>query len=464
MSSTDVLVIGAGIAGLTVAHTLRGSAAARSVLVLEEGAHPGGKVATEVRDGYTFDLGPSQFSRRAPDTAALLDELGLTDRVTVAGPAAREVYVVRGERVLPIPTSPAAAVTSRLLSPLAKLRILLEPLLAGSAPAEETVYAFAARHFGHEFARVVVAAAALGTTAADIRDTSLDAAFPRVRQLEATVGRSGLLGAALKAVRQQQPGTGPPLASFSPGGVAVLADALSASLGDVVRCGATVIGLRPGSQRRYEVSTGSGESYHADVVVLAVPSYAAAPLLARLAPDAAGAANGIPFVGVRVVGLGYRLADLSSPVRGSGILAPHRPGRRVFAVAPVSNVFAGHAPAGHQLLRVFTGGQHDPEMLRLPLDQALDVIRADLRRLLGLTASPCFVTEAQWPQGIPRYRLGHLARVRAIEAALADHPGLFITGNFLYGAGLDATIRHARALAQRVLHHPMPAPRRRSIR
>jgi hypothetical protein len=54
--------------------------------------------------------------------------------------------------------------------------------------------------------------------------------------------------------------------------------------------------------------------------------------------------------------------------------------------------------------------------------------------------------------------------VQAIEAALADHPGLFITGNFLYGAGLDATIRHARALTQRVLHHPMPTMRGRSIR
>ncbi len=453
--SADVLVVGGGIAGLTAAHTLSREL---SVMVLEGSSRPGGKVLTETRDGYTFDLGPSQFSRRAPGTTELLRELGLDRRMAVASAAFREVHLVRGDRALPVPLSPMGAVTTRLLSTRAKLRVLAEPLLAGRSPGEETVHGFAARHFGREVADVVVAAAAVGATASDIHDISLDAAFPRIRQLESHAGRSGLLGLALKAARAGRPADGsgddgPPLGSFSPGGLGVISAALAQALGDNVRCGWRARHIGPGVKHRYRVTAEAGEFYESDVVVVAIPAHAMAEVLADLAPQAAAAARGIPFVPVRVLGLGYRVADLPKPVSGGGLLTPLRPGRRVFGVAPVSNVFPGHAPPGHLLLRLFAGGQHDRAMVSLPRDQAVDAVHGDLHDLLGITTRPSFVAEAVWPQGIPQYRLGHQELVRTIETALDGHPGLFLTGNSLHGAGLDSTIQHARSVARQVLGH-----------
>jgi protoporphyrinogen/coproporphyrinogen III oxidase len=462
MPSADVLVVGGGIAGLAAAHALSREL---SVIVLESGPKPGGKVLTEVRDGYTFDLGPSQFSRRAPATMDILRELRLDQQVAVASPAAREVHVVRGNRVLPVPLSPAGAVTTRLLSTRAKLRVLAEPLLAGRPPGEETVHGFAARHFGREFADVVVAAAAVGATASDIHDISLDAAFPRFRQLESRAGRVGLLGAALKAARVgrsagESANDGPPLGSFSPGGLGMMTAALAQALEDRVRCGWRVRQIGRGEKYRYRVTADSHEAYESDVVVVALPAHVMAEVLADLAPAAAAAARRIPFVPVRVLGLGYRADDLPAPVSGSGVLSPLRPGRRVFGIAPVSNVFPGHAPSGHLLLRLFAGGQQDPAMVSLPRDQAVSAVRADLRDLLGISAPPSFIAEAVWPQGIPQYRPGHLELVRAMETAVAGHPGLFLTGNSLHGAGLDSTIQHARSVADQVLDDAVRHDRR----
>lgn len=451
----DVLVVGGGIAGLTVAHVLNREL---SVTVVESGPQAGGKVLTETRDGYTFDFGPSQLSMRAPDTMALLRELGLDRRVTGASAAAREVHLVRGDRVVPVPLSPARAVTTRLLSTRAKLRILAEPMLAGSAEEEETVHEFAARHFGREFADTVVAAAAVGATAADIRDISLDAAFPRIRQMESHAGRGGLLLATLKAARAARSSgaaasDGPPLASFSPGGLGVVSAALTQSLGDRIQCGWRARSIGRGAKRRYRVAAQSGEVYESDAVIIAVPAHAMAEVLADLVPQAAAAARFIPFAPVRVLGLGYRIEHLARPVTGSGVLSPIQPGRRAFGIAPVSNVFPGHAPPGHLLLRLFTGGQQDRAIVGLPRGQAVDAVRDDLRHLLGITAPPSFIADAVWPLGIPQYRLGHQEQVRDIEAALACHPGLFATGNSLHGAGLDSTIRHARLVAKQALDH-----------
>jgi oxygen-dependent protoporphyrinogen oxidase len=458
MRVTDVLVIGAGIAGLTVAHTLARAAAAPSVRLIEAAGEPGGKVTTTVLDGYTFDLGPGQFSHRAKDTAALVAELGLTEQLTKGGPAARRVYIVRGGRAVPVPTSPVDALRTPLLSVPGKLRVLLEPVLAGHPVDGESVYDFAARHFGREFARVIVAALAAGTTATDIASTSLDAAFPRVRAMESVAGRAGLLGAALRAARNRPSGE-LPLATFSPGGVGVLTSALAASLGEVVHCGTPAVSLGRGTRRRYAVGTGDGTRYEADQVVLALPSYASAKVLDELVPAAATALAGIPFVGVRLFGLGYRVSDLPEALtNGGGVLAPFQAGRHAFGIAPLSAVFPAHAPAGQVLVRVFTGGQRDRAMLDLSTADAIDAIRVDLRVLLGVTAKPAFSTEVTWHRGIPHYRLDHPARMTSAERALAAHPDLYLTGNSYYGAGIDATIRHARAVAEQILRQPRQVP------
>ncbi len=59
MTSRSVLVIGAGIAGLTAAtHLARGGL---RVTVVEKHAGPGGRCGRFVRDGHRFDIGPTLF-------------------------------------------------------------------------------------------------------------------------------------------------------------------------------------------------------------------------------------------------------------------------------------------------------------------------------------------------------------------------------------------------------------------
>jgi sarcosine oxidase subunit alpha len=73
----DVLVVGAGAAGLAVALALRASRSRPSVLVVDDGAHPGG----------------SLLARGAP--LPDLSSLDLYDRTTAAGVYEREVLLVR---------------------------------------------------------------------------------------------------------------------------------------------------------------------------------------------------------------------------------------------------------------------------------------------------------------------------------------------------------------------------------
>src|ERR1700693_314495 len=96
MSSVDVVIVGAGIAGLATAFELsqRGS----SFVVLERAPRAGGVIFSEEIDGYTIDGGPDALLIQKPDGIALCQELGIGDRL-VPTRLPRLAYIQRGRRL-----------------------------------------------------------------------------------------------------------------------------------------------------------------------------------------------------------------------------------------------------------------------------------------------------------------------------------------------------------------------------
>jgi protoporphyrinogen oxidase len=71
--SADFVVLGGGVAGLTIAREI--ARAGRSVVVVERGATVGGLARTFRRDGFSFDLGGHRFHSNNPDVVNWLKEL-----------------------------------------------------------------------------------------------------------------------------------------------------------------------------------------------------------------------------------------------------------------------------------------------------------------------------------------------------------------------------------------------------
>ena len=61
-----------------------------------------------------------------------------------------------------------------------------------------------------------------------------------------------------------------------------------------------------------------------------------------------------------------------------------------------------------------------------------------------LVADPELVRITRWQGVMPSYTVGHLARVAAVETALADRPGLRIAGSALRGVGVPDCIADGR--------------------
>jgi protoporphyrinogen/coproporphyrinogen III oxidase len=450
----DVVIVGAGLSGLTAAfEVLRRRASAR-VVVVEASDRAGGVIATDHVDGFTVDHAPGGFLANAPATLELVDALGLTSALRSADASAQRRYLLKGGRLHSVPTSPLAFATSPLLSARARARVLLEPFVPSRPPLDESVHAFVSRRLGEEFATTLVGAMVRGITAGDARQTSLPALFPTMRRMEV---EHGSLVRALLQRRRRAGGAGPGgpggrLTTFRDGGMGRLPATLAAALGDRLRLRTTVTGITR-REAGFEVATADGEVVASRAVVVATPAAAAARLLAGVAPDAAAPLADIPYAGVRMLALGYHRRDVPSPCTGFGFLVPPGEPSRLLGVLFTSSTFPEQAPDGHLLVRALAGGVGDPEMVRVDDARALTIVREELGRILGLSAAPVMVRQIVWERAIPQYVLGHQERLARVEGALGHVPGLFLAGNAYRGVGVNDAVRDGLMAAHAAVAH-----------
>ena len=134
LSPRRVTVIGGGITGLAAAHHLRELDPAIQLTVLETADRLGGALHTVQREGFLVERGPDNFITNVPPGIELCQRIGLDDDLLETDANFRRAFVVRNDKLLPIPDgftlmSPGRLwpiITSPLLSPWGKLRLMME--------------------------------------------------------------------------------------------------------------------------------------------------------------------------------------------------------------------------------------------------------------------------------------------------------------------------------------------------
>jgi oxygen-dependent protoporphyrinogen oxidase len=454
-----VVIVGAGISGLALAHRLQALLPAAEILTLEEQARPGGVIDSVRRDGFLIESGPNGFLDSNPVTVDLARALGLGEQLLPASePAGKNRFLFLDGRLRLLPSSLVSFLRSDLLSWTGKLDLLAERFRPRRRdPAEESIDSFARRRAGREVARTLADAFVTGILAGDPRLLGLEACFPRLAAFER---EHGSVQAGLAAARRQRRANARPadtaaipararMWSFS-AGLRTLVDALAASLRQAPLTGAGVRRIRR-EAGAWLVEAGGASAWHGDAVVLACPAYRQAEVLGDLDADLAERVGGIAYNRVAVVVLGYRREDVPHRLDGFGYLTPQRQGRDVLGVQWCSSIFPGHrAPAGLVQLRALCGGWQRGEMLDWSDDRLLAAVRSELACSLGVRAAPVMHHIVSWQRAIPQYLVGHLERLAWIEQRLLRHPGLFLAGSAYRGVAINDCVEQAGVVAERV--------------
>jgi oxygen-dependent protoporphyrinogen oxidase len=330
----------------------------------------------------------------------------------------------------------------------------LEPFISRGKKEDETLAQFGTRRLGREAFEALIDPMASGIFAGDPERMSLKSCFPRINEIETEYGSliRGMIRLQLKARREGKgkgpgPGPGGHLTSFAQG-MSEMTDCLTTELGSRIRLSSKVDNIgREGA--RFQVLLADGGIEESDALILASPAHAQSEMLRELSPDLAGVLRGIDYPPLSVVCMGYREQDLGSYLDGFGFLIPSKEKRGILGTIVDSNVFPNRAPDGSVLLRSMVGGSRAPGQAQLDDEPMTDMVRAELKSIMGIDAEPEFRKIYRHDRAIPQYHVGHARKLLAIDDVLQNHPGLMLTGNAFKGVSLNDCIANAWLTAEK---------------
>ena len=440
-----LVVVGAGITGLTAAWEWRHGHPDGEVVVLEAGERIGGKLDRVDLAGRWYDTGPEAVLARVPEAVELIEALGLAEQLVPAQTTQASIVLPDGRHPLPAGTLQGVPTTADGLAGVLTLdgvdrvraEVELPPL---RLDGDVSVGALLRQRLGDEVVDRLVEPLLGGVYAGRPDDLSLAATMPALAaQLPHATSVLGAAVAARDAGARSRGDVDGPVFVTVRDGIGSLPEALVRGSRADVRLRTRVTALRRAGGG-FELDVEGGGTLTADAVVLATPAGPTAQLLAELAPDAVEPLQGIPYASMAVVAMAFPEQPVAA---GSGLLVPPVTGRLVKGVTISSSKWP-HLP-GALRVRSSVGRFGDDAALQRADDDLTSAVVADVAELLDLSRPvPVQTRLVRWVDGLPQYLVGHPQRVAAIRSAVDAVPGLAVAGAAYGGVGVPACIRDAR--------------------
>lgn len=441
-AGADVIVVGAGIAGLTVAHDA--ARAGLRTVVLEAADRVGGLLDVAELDGMRIDIGAESFATRTTGVADLIADAGLPLQVVSPAPggaylaASTPAGIVRAplprRTIVGIPADPFADDVVALVGAAGAARVAEERAMSPLRAHDEPSLAdLVAARCGQALVDALVDPLCRSIYSQPADAVRLSRVHPTLWR-EAVARGSLLAGVAALASDERAGGAVAGIA----GGMWRLAAELTVAaeaLGVRVHTGVSVHGVAA-TAAGVLVHT-DGATWHAAHVVVATGTAAARALLtpdldAHEAPEA-------PSVRVVAALVDHHGFD-AHPVGTGVILAPgvDSAAKALTHATAKWSWLADAAPEGRHVLRLSARDAAAPG-----LDTCADIAR-EITLITGITVTPADLiatTDARYSDAVAAAPV-----VPERRAELAAN-GIHLAGAGVAGTGLASVIPHARALA-----------------
>ncbi len=454
MKEFDILILGAGIGGLSLAHRLQSQGL--KVAVIDRNENPGGVISSSYKEQYQCEFGPNTVLLKN-ELRNLVKELSLEQLLVKPSKKAKKRFICQtadnGKRKMTsVPLNPLKLASSSLLSASAKFRLLAAVVPRRRHCDDESVQRFMSRHLGKEFTNSVVAPGLSGVWAADITQLSARSCLPNLWKLEKDHG-SLFLGLA-KTISKRRRKAKPEIVSFG-GGLQTLTDALSRKLGGYYKEHSVeqIERLSNGSWsiKIKNLKNQREELVESTAVVLTSGQSSTAKLIKDFAPKTAKTIARIPSSSVGILHLAYNKKAVRHPLDGFGCLFDPQEQQPLLGAIFNSSLFPHTAPPDKHLITCFMGGALNPENFKISEQQCRDKGIETLGKTIGALERPVVVSGVEWPNAIPNYPLGHHRIVTEVKNFEFSNPGIFCHANWLKGLSLNDRVAESEALANRLL-------------
>ncbi|UCH64677.1 MAG: protoporphyrinogen oxidase [Ignavibacterium sp.] len=454
VKSNKVIIIGAGISGLTTAYLLHKDG--YDVTVLEKNDQVGGSIETMVEDGFLFDRGPNSGLETTPIIAQLVEDLNLKDELVYANKEGNKRYILRNNRLNALPMSPPAFLRTRLFSGKAKLRLFAEPLIGRSQDGYyQSVAEFVKRRLGQEFLDYAINPFVAGVFAGVPEELSVKSAFPKLYALEEDYG--GIIKGTIKSIRKrkkrkEQSKRTAKMFSFK-SGMMVLPEAIANHLGNRVKLSANVVSIKKTGDGEYGIAYKEGEqnlTLLTDILLLTIPAYSAAELLGHIDSDLRLHLRSVYYPPVLVLYLAYNKANIGQPLDGFGFLIPSKENKSFLGAIWSSVIFPNRTSEDTASFTLFIGGSRNPGFVNEPEDTVVKNAKTEFEELMKIKGEAVYTQKRFWPKAIPQYNVGYVEHENYFDHFEIDNKGIILSGNYRGGISVGDCIQNAEKVTGKI--------------
>lgn len=448
-----IIVIGAGISGLTSAYLL--SKKGFDVKIFEKKDSVGGSIESITERGFLFDRGPNSALETTPVIGQLIKELKLEPELLYASKQSNKRYILRDNKLHSLPMSPQGLLKTKLFSGKAKLRLMAEPFISRSNDGYyQSLAEFVKRRLGQEFLDYAINPFVAGVYAGRPEDLSVKSAFPKLYALEENYG--GLIVGTIRSIRERKKRAevakqSAKMLSFKSGMIA-LPKAIEKYFGNNILLSTEVVSVDK-SEDGFSVSyhnNGVINKIDCDAVLSTIPAYEASNIFTKYDKDFKTHADAIYYPPVLVYYLVYDKKVIKQNLDGFGFLIPEKEKKSFLGALWSSVIFSDRTDEDNAAFTLFIGGSRNPEFVKEDRISLLTKVRKEFEEVMGINAEPIFTSERFWEKAIPQYNLGYIEHERFFDDFEKRNPGLYISGNFRGGISVGDCIKNAELVAEKI--------------
>lgn len=448
---SEVVVIGAGLTGLTAAFYLK--KAGVDVVVVEQCDRTGGQIASVNRDGFIYEKGPNTGTISSPEVAELFEDLEYTDFLETAHNESEKRLIWKGKRFVALPSGLVSAVFTPLFTLKDKFRILLEPFRAKGTNPDESLADLVRRRMGRSFLDYAVDPFLSGIYAGNPEQLITKYAMPKLYALEQDYGgfvKGAIAKGRIKKSARERKAT-KELFSVR-GGFQGLTDRMTEKIGaeNIILSAKNVSVRKEGEKWNVSYSV-NGENHEISTryVVSTVGAY-------RL-KDIFGSSTEIDKISTLIyapvvqVGVGIKEC-LGYDFAAFGGLVPSREKRDVLGILFPSSCFDGRAPEKEMLFSFFIGGVRNKDICAKSDEHIKEIVYKELREMLNVDKEKVlFVDIFRYEHAIPQYDINQGERLDAIHQFESKNKGIRLAGGMCEGIGIPNRITQGANIASEII-------------
>ena len=448
----DVIIIGAGLTGLTVAFYLQ--KAGKKVLLLEKSDRTGGVIHTINENGFVYETGPNTGVIGTPEIVQLFDDLKDDIKLEIANAKAKYRWIWKSGKWNALPSGPISAIATPLFSLKDKFRILAEPFREPGNNPDESVADLVLRRMGKSYLDYAVDPFISGVYAGDPHKLITKHALPKLYNLEQNYG-SFIKGAAKK---KKEPKTEiekrVSREVFSVyGGLKNLTDALTSKIGQdhiVLNASETEINPHEDAYRVKFVTNNETQEIITRKVITTIDADHLPSLLPFLPVNEMKQITNLNYAKVVQFIAAYKNWN-GKELKAFGGLVPSKEKRDVLGILFTSSLFENRAPKGGAILSVFMGGINKPEIIEMTDDEIKKIALKEIKETLKTEQQADLMKIFRYQKAIPQYELSSGKRFESIEKIETQYPGLILAGNIRDGIGMADRVKQAKQIADKLI-------------